>query len=71
MATSQVQIGFFETRTQTAGPPLLLELGPFNKRVSFFSPKPSLLGLHGPREPIPATFGPNLWSNPTQSYLKY
>ena len=65
MATCRVRVEFFDTRIRPAGSPLLPKLGRLINGFFFFNPKPSLLSLYGPHL---ATFGPNPWPNPTQSY---
>ena len=55
MATSQIQRGFLYVQTCPAGPLPFPEPTPFNKRVFFLPPKPTLLG---PCKPYPIMLGP-------------
>ena len=56
MATSRIRAGFFDTRTQPVGPPLLLGPSPFNKQVFFFSLNPDRRVSAGPVQPLLGLF---------------
>ena len=70
MATCRVQGGFFDIRTQLAGPPLLPKPSPFNKRVFFLAPNSAHCVSASPTGPIQPLLGlirgpiqPNLIKN--------